>query len=249
ISARLLAAISTDRATCSERHAGTVSQIKTLQARVQEANTERAALADAPAIFAEKRRGLMSEIEGAEAARRAAADRLAEGENALAEADRDARAALEAMGEAREHAARAEERFASDKRRLAELAHEIHEMLEVAPPEVAKLAGIDAGKALPEVGEVEANLERLRRERERLRAGNLRADRRSRRRKSQSLPALMQARRCPKSAKSRRTSNGCGGSASGSARSICVPRRRCARGRPSTGRSRPSAVIFTKTTR
>jgi chromosome segregation protein len=176
ISARRLAAISTDRASWSERHAGTVSQIKTLQARVQEANTERAALADAPAIFAEKRRGLMSEIEGAEAARRAAADRLAEGENALAEADRDARAALEAMGEAREHAARAEERFASDKRRLAELAHEIHEMLEVEPPEVAKLAGIDAGKALPEVGEVEANLERLRRERERLGAVNLRAE-------------------------------------------------------------------------
>jgi chromosome segregation protein len=181
ISARRLAAIDADRASWSERHEGTVAQIKTLQARVEETDTERATLKDAPAIFEEKRRGLMSEIEAAETARRAAADRLAEGENALAEADRDARAALEAMGEAREHAARAEERFESDKRRLAELGHEIHEMLEVEPAEVASLAGvslagIDGGEALPEVAEVEANLERLRRERERLGAVNLRAE-------------------------------------------------------------------------
>src|SRR5207245_10577412 len=59
---------------------------------------------------------------------------------------------------------------------LGELAHEIHERLQVAPPEVAKLAGIDEGKALPQVSEVEANLERLRRERERLGAVNLRAE-------------------------------------------------------------------------
>ena len=62
------------------------------------------------------------------------------------------------------------------KRRLADVAHEIREMLEVEPADVADLAGIDPGAALPEVAEVEAKLERLRRDRERLGAVNLRAE-------------------------------------------------------------------------
>jgi chromosome segregation protein len=49
-------------------------------------------------------------------------------------------------------------------------------MLEAEPAEVANLAGIDADKALPDVAEVEASLERLRRDRERLGAVNLRAE-------------------------------------------------------------------------
>jgi chromosome segregation protein len=147
-----------------------------LSARMEEARTERTALEQMPALFEEKRRGLLSEIESAEAQRRMAADRLAEGENALAEADRGARAALEAMTAAREQAARAEERFEGDKRRLIDVEHEIREMLEAAPAEVAELAGIKPDQVLPEPSEIEATLERLRRERERLGAVNLRAE-------------------------------------------------------------------------
>ena len=176
ISARRLAAIVTDRQAWNERNESAASQIKTLEARVEEAKTERASLEDAPRIFEEKRRGLIGEIETAELGRRAAADHLAHAENALADADRDARAALEAMGAAREEAARAEERFEGGKRRLADVAHEINEMLEVEPAEVASLAGIEPGKVLPDVAEVETNLERLRRDRERLGAVNLRAE-------------------------------------------------------------------------
>jgi chromosome segregation protein len=80
------------------------------------------------------------------------------------------------MGAAREEAARAEERFQGANRRLADVAHEIHEMLEVEPSEVVHLAGIDPDRELPEVSKVEADLERLRRERERLGAVNLRAE-------------------------------------------------------------------------
>ncbi len=176
ISARRLAAIAADRQAWSARNDGAAAQITTLEARVEEAKTERASLADAPRTFEQKRRALIGEIEAAQAERRAAADQLAEGENALAEADRAARAALEAMGTAREEAARAEERFEGGKRRLGDVAHEIRDMLEVEPAEVATLAGIDPSKALPEVAEVEADLERLRRDRERLGAVNLRAE-------------------------------------------------------------------------
>jgi chromosome segregation protein len=176
ISARRLAAIAADRQAWSGRNDSAASQIKTLDARVEEAKGELAGLEGAPRMFEEKRHALISEIETAETARRAAADHLAAGENALTEADRAARSALEAMGTAREEAARAEERFEGGKRRLADVAHEILEMLEVEPAEVANLAAIDPSKAPPEVAEVEANLERLRRDRERLGAVNLRAE-------------------------------------------------------------------------
>ncbi len=174
--ARRLSAMAADREAWSSRKEGAAFQISTLESRVEEANSERASLADAPAAFAEKRGALIGEIEAAEAERRAAADRLAEAENALAEADRDARSALEAMGSAREEAARAEERFEGARRRLADVAHEIREMLEVEPEAVAELAELKPGAALPEVAEVEGRLDRLRRERERLGAVNLRAE-------------------------------------------------------------------------
>jgi chromosome segregation protein len=173
---RRLQAIATERAGWTERHDSAAAQITTLEGRVQEAEAERASLEHAPEAFAEKRVALIGEIEAAEAARRAAADRLAEAENALAAADRDARAALEATSAAREDLARAEERFEAAKRRLADVAHEIREMLEVAPEAVAELAEIKEGTELPETAEVEGRLERLRRERERLGAVNLRAE-------------------------------------------------------------------------
>ena len=49
-------------------------------------------------------------------------------------------------------------------------------MLEVAPEAVAELAELKPGAELPDVAEVEQRLERLRRERERLGAVNLRAE-------------------------------------------------------------------------
>ena len=133
ISDRRRAAIAADRQAWSGRHESAATQIRTLDARVAEAKTERAGLEEAPRLFEEKRRALIGEIEAAEAARRTAADHLVQGENALAEADRTARGALEAMGSAREEAARAEERFEGGKRRLADVAHEIRDMLEVEP--------------------------------------------------------------------------------------------------------------------
>ncbi len=137
---------------------------------------ERASLADAPNQFAEKRRALMGDIDHAEAERRNAADALVLGETALAEADKAARDALEAMALARTETARAEERHKAAARRRDDVAHEIAEMLEVEPAELPGLAGLAADAALPDVAEVEDRLERLRRERERLGAVNLRAD-------------------------------------------------------------------------
>lgn len=176
IAERRLAAIAEERAAWAGRKEGALAQITTIEVRIAEAEAERAALVDAPEVFAEKRRALIDQIEKADAERRAAADQLAEAENALADADRAMRAALEALSAAREEAARAEERLESAKRRVADIAHEIKDRLEVAPEEVAALAGLGEGDALPDLATVESDLERLRRDRERLGAVNLRAE-------------------------------------------------------------------------
>src|SRR3972149_3521407 len=72
--------------------------------------------ATAPKLLAEKRGALISEVEAAEAERRACADRLQEAETALAEADRDARAALDAASAARQDLAPGEQQFQGAKR-------------------------------------------------------------------------------------------------------------------------------------
>jgi chromosome segregation protein len=173
---RRLATLATDVTGWIERRDGARNQIATLDQRITEAKRDRVELENAPALFAEKRQALISEIATAETERRACADRLQDAENAQAEADRNARAALEAASAAREELARAEERFEGAKRRLADIGREIHDMLEIEPSGVAELAGIEAGEVLPELAEIEATLERLRRERERLGAVNLRAE-------------------------------------------------------------------------
>jgi chromosome segregation protein len=173
---RRLAAIADEAKAWTERKDGAAAQVANLTTRIAETRGERASLDDTPRIYEEKRRGLISEIETAEGVRRAAANQLAEGENAQAEADRAARAALEAMGEARADAARAEERYVAAKRRLNEISHEIRDMLEVEPNAVATLAGIEPETTLPDVAEIETELEKLRRDRERLGAVNLRAE-------------------------------------------------------------------------
>jgi chromosome segregation protein len=173
---RRLAALKADAASWAERRDSAMAQIETLGARIAETRHERIALDEAPQAFAQQRSALIGEVETAEAERRDAADRLAAEENALAGADRDARAALEALGNAREEAARADERLEGAKRRLNDVAHEIREMLEVEPAAVAELAGITGAGRLPSVEETEAELEKLRRDRDRLGAVNLRAD-------------------------------------------------------------------------
>ena len=173
---RRLATLAADKTDWVERQQGAHNQIATLGQRIVEAQRNRTELENAPKVFAEKRSALFTEVQTAEATRRGWADRLQESENKLAEADRDARAALEAASGAREELARAEERFEAAKRRLSDIGREIRDMLEIEPSAVAELAEIVPTDPLPDLAEIEEKLERLRRERERLGAVNLRAE-------------------------------------------------------------------------
>src|SRR6185312_15632615 len=173
---RRVQAILAERTEWQNRKQSSASQVATVEARITEVTAERADLENAPALFAEKRRALINEIESAESARRVAADALAAAESVMAQTDREAKASLEALSSAREACARAEERMEGTKRRLADIEREIHDMLEVEPHAVAALAEIEPGAELPPLNEIEENLEKLRRDRERLGAVNLRAE-------------------------------------------------------------------------
>jgi chromosome segregation protein len=173
---RRLAAIVAERAEWSGRSENATAQIATIGERSTEAESERDELKSAPEKFAEKRQSLIGEIETATAERRAAADRLATAEDALAEADKAARTALEAVGEARAEAARAEERNDGARRRLADIEHEIRESFDIEPAAAAELAELKPEAHLPGITEVEEKLDRIRRDRERLGAVNLRAE-------------------------------------------------------------------------
>jgi chromosome segregation protein len=173
---RRLQAIAGERHAWTERKDSATTQIATIGQRAEEATAERTELSHAPEKFASQRQALIGEIETATAARRADADALAAAENDLAEADKAARLALEAVGEARAEAARGEERCESAKRRLTDIAHEIRERLDVDPDGTAEIAEIKPGAELPAVAEIETRLERIHRERERLGAVNLLAE-------------------------------------------------------------------------
>jgi chromosome segregation protein len=171
-----LSAIAAERQEWAERKDNAAAQIATLDQRTGEATSERTELASAPEKFAAQRQGLIGEIEKATAERRAAADRLAQAETALAEADKAAHAALEAVGEARAAAARSEERHDAARRRLADIEHEIREAVQVEPAAAAQVAELKAEAPLPTIAEVEAKIERIKQERERLGSVNLLAE-------------------------------------------------------------------------
>ena len=173
---RRVQAILAERNEWQSRKENAASQIATVETRIVEVKTERAELENAPEVFAEKRSALISEIEHAESDRRMAADALANAETAMAETDRVARATLDALSASREACARSEERMEGTRRRLEDIEREIRDMLEVEPHGVAALAEITPETDLPAVTDVEADLEKLRRDRERLGAVNLRAE-------------------------------------------------------------------------
>ncbi|UTD25841.1 chromosome segregation protein SMC [Bradyrhizobium sp. WD16] len=173
---RRLQAIVAERNEWQNRKQGASSQTATIEERIKELEAERGELDNAPAVFGEKRRAVLDEIAIAEEQRRNAADALANAENLMAETDRAARMTLEALSAAREATARAEERLEGTRRRLEDTEREIRDMLEVEPQGVAALAEITPETELPPVAEIESDLEKLRRDRERLGAVNLRAE-------------------------------------------------------------------------
>ena len=173
---RRRASIAHERQSWAQRIERSESQKAEIMVRLDETVIERRQLAEAPDLFQEQRRRLTNEIEAAEGNRRTAADKLAEAETALAVADRQAREALADLAQARENAARLEARLEAAREVLQQARRTIVERLEIEPEGLAPQLAADGAISTQPIAELEARLERLREDRERLGAVNLRAE-------------------------------------------------------------------------
>ena len=170
------AAIQRESASWTQRRDHAQDRIGEIEERLDAARQEQDELAEAPATFERQRRALRDSIEQAEEARRAASDARALGETRLAEGDKAARTALDALSAAREEKARAEAQLEAARQRAADVTHSISHELETTPEALLSLAGVSPGDDLPAAEAIERKLEQLRADRERLGAVNLRAD-------------------------------------------------------------------------
>ncbi|MEL6689571.1 MAG: chromosome segregation protein SMC [Pseudomonadota bacterium] len=146
-----------------------------LTTRKEASEAELTAAKSTPGEIAEKREALLTEIEKAEARRKEAADALALAETALRKAVEAEREAERGAGTARETRAAAEARFEAARETLGARAEAIREARDVTPDKLLEEIEIDPA-AMPAADRVEADVARLRRQRDALGAVNLRAE-------------------------------------------------------------------------
>lgn len=171
-----LSAIGEDIARWTVRRDAAAQKIAELDSRIVGMNEELAVLEAAPVEIAARREKLLYALTIAEGERKIAADARAEAENRLAEADKMAKAADNALGEAREERAGCEARFESAAARQNELSARIRDELGIVPGDLAARAELKADAELPPAEDAEKRVEKLKAEREQLGGVNLRAE-------------------------------------------------------------------------
>jgi chromosome segregation protein len=166
------AAIARELTDWGQRAGDAAARVEDLAGRRAAAETEHAALAEAPAQIAARRAEALDTLEAAEAAHRREADALTTATTRATEADRAARSAESALAAAREAAVRAEGVATQANHAWGTVAERILERLGVNP------AMPDAPAELtPETEEkARKRLERLLKEREEMGPVNLRAE-------------------------------------------------------------------------
>ncbi|KAA9007042.1 chromosome segregation protein SMC [Histidinibacterium aquaticum] len=146
-----------------------------LEARRRDAEAELEGAKGAPEEIAAKREKLADSIGEAEARRNTAGDRLAAGETALREATVAEREAERAASEAREARARGEARLEAAREAVASAAARTAEALEMPPQQLPEALGLETD-SLGSPDAIEAEVNRLKRQRDALGAVNLRAE-------------------------------------------------------------------------
>ena len=143
--------------------------------RKGQAEEELATAVAAPTEIAAQRDALGQAIEDAERRRQAAADRLAIGETQVREAMNKERDLERTASEAREVRAAAEARTEAAREAVQAAKDRIHEVLETTPEALLENLNTDAER-MPPSDQVEAEVNRLKRQRDALGAVNLRAE-------------------------------------------------------------------------
>ncbi|MGJ8559770.1 MAG: AAA family ATPase [Litorimonas sp.] len=171
-----LQAVESERTDWNRRQTQATDRVATLQGRRDATEMNYQAATEGPDKFEDRRKALFTQLEDAEARRKAAADSLAGAETALREAEINARDLERLAGEAREARAGADARLIAAKERIGETKARINETLQCEPSELSEHLGeLSPDLALSE-NDIERKLERLASEREKLGSVNLRAD-------------------------------------------------------------------------
>jgi len=171
-----LAAITDELASWQARADAAARQRATLEARRTDLAAEIEALARRPVEIARQREALGETIASSTSKRNCAADALAVGETALAEAEKMAKAAGAALGEARESRVRCEAHKDQAEETQDALGRHIAERFDCAPDAALAAVGIESDEALPSPEDAQARLDRLTRERDNMGPVNLVAE-------------------------------------------------------------------------
>jgi chromosome segregation protein len=174
--AKRLSAIAEEEETWRTQAESAGRQIEALAVRETQAQREIGALDAMPDEIASRRSILLTEIDRAEFERKDAAGALAGAETKLADLDRGLNALQTGLAQAREARVRVESGVEATAQALKDVAATIRERLECEPQEALEKANVKSAGDLPDQAALEARLERLRRERERMGPVNLRAD-------------------------------------------------------------------------
>lgn len=157
------------------RLANADNRVVELETRIVENQEELKAAKAAPDEITQKRDALSVQVDTAEQRRKTAADALAKGETALREAEATERTTERNASDAREARARAQAMSEAAGAREAVAAERITEELEVTPQTLLETLQADPDD-MPTAEAIEADVIRLRRQRDALGAVNLRAE-------------------------------------------------------------------------
>ncbi len=170
-----LAAIARDTQSWTDRLTNAETRLAELEARKIETETALTDAEAAPDQIAERRAGLQGKITEAEARKAAAADALSTAEGALRAAVTAEREAERAASTAREDRAATEARRDAAAEAVDAAAQRIAEEQEMTPAALRDSLG-DLPDPMPSADRIEADVGRLRRQRDALGAVNLRAE-------------------------------------------------------------------------
>ncbi|MHA1524264.1 MAG: chromosome segregation SMC family protein, partial [Alphaproteobacteria bacterium] len=159
-----------------ERGKNAAKQRDTLKTRMAQIADERRKLSTLPEEISEKRTLLADRIGEAEIKRKAAADVLAKAENRLAELTSTSKRLSAEFSDARENLARRQAQQEAALERLTQTVEAIFEALATKPEGALAQSGFAPDDALPAPDETEARLNKLKTDRDRLGAVNLRAE-------------------------------------------------------------------------
>ncbi|TNE61614.1 MAG: chromosome segregation protein SMC [Alphaproteobacteria bacterium] len=171
-----LSAIHTESGAWTLRVTSAEKQLKALDEREADTKKQLAAVEAGPEEHERRLQLLLDQLSLADAARTEANEKLQAAEVQLAEKDRALRAVQETQTEARERQIRAEAAVENAVSRRKDIALQVGERFECAPTQLMEKVGIESADRLPDASVLEVQLDRLKRERERLGAVNLRAD-------------------------------------------------------------------------